>query len=74
MNGEHYPYLYMLEVGLAGDKLGNHAKPPLHGINEPPKRGGLERQWWGCGCTPSVAALGLAPLATALVRWAAGWA
>ena len=25
-------YLYILEVGLVGDKLGNHAQPPLHGI------------------------------------------
>ena len=41
------PYLYMLEVGLVGDKLGNHAEPPLHGINEPPERGGARR----CGRT-----------------------
>ena len=45
------PYLYMLEVGLARDKLGNHAEPPLHGINELPEQGGAERAWGRCGRT-----------------------
>ena len=35
--GPLHLYLYMLEVGLARDKLGNHAELPLHGINELPE-------------------------------------
>jgi len=58
------PYLYMLEVGLAGDKLGNHAEPPLHGINEPPERGGARWCWGrcrrtlGCHVRPHLALVG----------------
>jgi len=58
------PYLYMLEVGLAGDILGNHAQPALHGIDEPLERGGVERGWGrcrrtlGCHVRPHLALVG----------------
>ena len=50
--GPLHLYLYMLGVGLARDKLGNHVEPPLHGINEPPEKSGAERRWGRCGRTP----------------------
>ena len=56
--------LYMLEVGLVRDKLGNYSKLPLHGTIQPPELNGPKRWWQGCGGTPGVAAPGLAPLAT----------
>jgi hypothetical protein len=48
--GPQHLYLYMFEVGLAEDKLGNYAELPMHGINEL-----LEERWAeahpGCGRT-----------------------
>jgi hypothetical protein len=60
-------------VGFGAGKLGNHHEPPLHVAMQPPEQGGPGRRWWGCGRTPGAAAPGLAPLATALLWWAAGW-
>ena len=60
--GPLHLYLYMLDVGLVGDKLGNHAELPLHSTMQPPEMSGPERRWLGYGRTPRVAAPGLAPL------------
>jgi hypothetical protein len=46
--GPLHLYLYMFEVGLAWDKLGNYDKPPLHGINEPPEERWAEPHRWRC--------------------------
>ena len=54
-------------VGLGVDKLGNCLAPSLHAAMQPLEQGGPERRWWSYGRTPGAAALGLAPLATAML-------
>jgi hypothetical protein len=49
--GPLHLYLYMFEVCLAGDKLGNYVKPPLQGINEALEERWAEPLWWRCGRT-----------------------
>jgi len=44
VRGEHYPYLYMLEVGFGIDKIGNHQKPPMHAAMQPSEQRGPERR------------------------------
>jgi hypothetical protein len=41
--------LYMLEVGLAGDKIGNHPNHPYYAAMQPPAKDGPERSQWRCG-------------------------
>jgi len=60
--GPLHLYLYMLDVGLVGDKLGNHVELPLHGTMQPLEMSGPERRWQGCERTPGAGAPGLAPL------------
>jgi hypothetical protein len=57
----------MFELGLVGDKLGNYAEPPLHGINEQPEERWVEPRQWQCSRTC------LARLATAFTWWVSWW-
>jgi hypothetical protein len=47
MRGALPMLLYMLEVGLAGDKIAKHPNRPLHAAMQPLERGGAERAWGG---------------------------
>jgi hypothetical protein len=62
MRGALPMLLYMLEVGLAGDKIGNHPNRPLHAAMQPPERGGAERAWGWCNAPKVRPLLGLARL------------